>query len=85
METEGPAAFAEISETLQDLVDGGNPLAVYDIQGFDGRLLSDLVDALQSAEARSKAKATKMSRALGVTLRDIGKVLAKTVLAAFAV
>lgn len=77
----GTDAIEDVSEKLQALIDGTDPMAVYKLQG-DGLYLSDLVDALQDAEAVRKAKATKMTRALAVTLADIGNVLVKAVVLA---
>ena len=77
----GTDAIEDVGEKLQALIDGTDPMAAYKLQG-SGLYLSDLVDALQSAEAERKEKASRMTRAVSLALADIGKVLVKAVVVA---
>lgn len=77
----GTEAIMELGEQLQGLIDGSDPMAVYKLQGT-GLYLSDLVDALQDAEAARKKKAARMAAALSIALADIGNVLVKAVVTA---
>lgn len=77
----GTEAIMELGEQLQGLVDGSDPMAAYKLQG-SGLYLSDLVDALQDAEAARKERATRMTRAISIALADIGTVLVKAAVVA---
>ena len=55
----GTDAIETVGENIQALIDGSDPMAAYKLEG-DGLFLSDLVDALQGAEAERKAKASRM-------------------------
>jgi len=79
----GAEAFQHVTDMLQKIIDGDDPLAVFRYEG-DGLFLSDLVDALQSAESGRRKRASRMNRALGIALKDIGKVVSEAVIAAFA-
>jgi len=77
----GTEAIEAIGEELQSLVDGTDPMAAYKLKQ-SGLYLSDLVDALQGAEAERRERASRMTRALSIALADIGNVVVKGVSAA---
>lgn len=81
LEESGSEAVEAIGETLVSLIDGSDPMAAYKLnqKGVD---LSDMVDALQNADAARKDKAAKMTQIMAVVLTDIGAVLSQTALSA---
>jgi len=72
----GTDAIEDVAGHLQSLIDGSDPMAIYKLKE-SGVYMSDLVDALQGAESARKARATRMTRALSIALKDVGTVVVK--------
>ena len=77
----GTDAIEDVAGHLQSLIDGSDPMAIYKLKE-SGVYMSDLVDALQGAESARKARATRMTRALAITLRDVSTVVVKAAILA---
>tara|TARA_Y100000296_G_C5162660_1_gene252740 strand:- start:586 stop:996 length:411 start_codon:yes stop_codon:yes gene_type:complete len=75
VEKYGPDGIDLLAENICALIDDTDPAAIHRLQG-DGLYLSDLVDALQSAEAERREKQSKVARQIGVGFRKLGEVLA---------
>ena len=82
---EGQSAITALHGEVAAMIDG-DPMAAMRIAGdnrYDtARMLSDLTDALQNAEADDKARSTRLLRTLGVVLADLSKVVSSALIAA---
>lgn len=76
----GPAGIALAENAIKDLLDGNTP----DIDWASPRNASDLVAALQNAEADRKTEARELAARAGHALGKIGSVLIKAAIAAAA-
>ena len=82
----GGEAIVALSDELQSLIDGSDPMAIYAIRGDSryetAQLLTELVDVLQDVEAERRKRVSRMLDMLAAVLADIGKVAGKALAAA---
>ena len=77
----GPAGVDLLTDKLISAMSGGRDAqrAIHELQA-DGHTLSDLVDALQSAEAQEQAQADKLLSSIGTMLTDVSGLLTDAVI-----
>ena len=81
--TQGEEAIGLIGDHLQRLLDG-DPVVFAELVagGVSAVELSRLASELQSIEAKRVAKLSRLAKAIGVSLQDIGKLLGDAAIAA---
>ena len=81
--TQGEEAIGLIGDHLQRLLDG-DPVVFAELVagGVSAGELSRLASELQSIEAKRGAKLSRLAKAIGVSLQDIGKLLGDAAIAA---
>ena len=81
--TQGEEAIGLIGDHLQRLLDG-DPVVFAELVagGVSAVELSRLASELQSIEAKRVAKLSRLAKAIGVSLQDIGKLLGDATIAA---
>jgi hypothetical protein len=81
--TNGSDGIAALADTLKRALDSGEPNDMLALATkHDALYMSNLVDALQGAEAEEKERAAAMCATVGVVLGDIGELIIEAAIGA---